>query len=73
MSEKSEYPESFYKYQYIAPSGIVVKSTVPFPPDKWWDRPCLHPFWSWMSWGTRILAELGWGWPMKQFKKWTPR
>lgn len=67
------YPDDDYKYQQIAPSGVVVQSTVPFPEDKWWDRPMLHPIWSWLSWGTRILAENGWHGPMNQFKKWTKR
>lgn len=59
--------------KYIAPSGIEVTSNVPVPTSKWWDDPRFHIVWSYASWVTTVLAEKGWKFPRKMFKKFMTR
>lgn len=42
----------------VAPSGVVVESTVPFIEPRWWDDPRYHLVWSYASWATMILRDV---------------
>lgn len=46
-------------HEETAPSGVKVTSEVPFVEPRWWDRPVLHPVWSYTSWVTMILEAYG--------------
>ena len=60
-------------YTTIAPSGVHVQSTVPFVAPRWWDDPRVHWLWSYLSWGTMILAARGHKGPRKMFRKYLTR
>lgn len=54
----------------VAPSGVVVESTVPFIEPGWMDKgPVRHVVWSWSSWITRILAAYGHAAPHAWFQR----
>lgn len=60
------------KFTQIAPSGVIVTSSVPFVEPRWWDTPVLHPVWSYASWTTAILKAVGWKGPRVVFERyWT--
>lgn len=56
-------------YEWVAPSGVKVVSSAPKMEDRWWDNPWLHLFWSYTSWTTMVLADVGLVGPRRWFNK----
>lgn len=55
LAWKEAMDEAFH--EWTAPSGVKVRSTAPQHVDNWWDKPHLHPIWSWTSWISMILVD----------------
>lgn len=56
-------------YRMVAPSGVVVESTVGFLAPHWWDRHVLLGMvGSYMLWCVNIAADGGWTKPKKWLK-----
>lgn len=56
-------------YEYTTRHGLRVRSTVPFPDERWWDKKSLHIFWSYFSWFSLFMEALGWHAPRNFFKR----
>lgn len=57
-------------YAWVAPSGVLVQSSLPQVQAKWQDKPAInHLAWSWTSWVTFILADFGHTAPRAYFAK----
>jgi hypothetical protein len=69
--ETVNYLDSIEYYEETAPSGVAVRSQVPFHAPHWSENPVLHVFWSYASWVTLILQgdPLNWTAPRKFFEK----
>jgi hypothetical protein len=65
------YLDSIDYHEQVAPSGVTVRSQVPFIPWHWSDNPVLHIVWSYSSWITLILQgdPLRWKAPRRFFEK----
>ncbi len=46
-------------YEWTAPSGVKVISSVPEVEKRWWDNKYLHIIWSWHSWISLIVRQYG--------------